>query len=170
MLQITTGKLFERPVERENLLRGVLYTNLCLEDRLNPVLSGNLFGRLAQANQPAGSPKMIVWEFIERIELPESGPSVLVSHGAESYLQEMATVLSFAFNCTFSPDIDIVQRLTTGKRGVSTGQAPDRLIQRVFDEDVFCQPGESDSFARFYTQLMGLRRQTYLGVMRAIRT
>jgi hypothetical protein len=170
MLQITTGKLFTRSVGRENQLRGVLYTNLYLEDRMNPVLNGPFFGRLAQAAEASGSPKMLVWEFIERIEEPESGPQFVISHCADSYLQDMATVLSFAFNCTCSPDIEIVRRLTAGQRGVSTGQAPNRLVRRVFDREVFSQPGEADEFVRFYTQLMGLPRKTYLGVMRAIRT
>lgn len=170
MLQITTGKLFTRSVGRENQLRGVLYTNLQLENRLNPVLNGHLIGRLAQAAEASGSPKMLVWEFIERIEEPESGPQFVISHCADSYLQDMATVLSFAFNCTCSPDIEIVRRLTAEQRGVSTGQAPNRLVRRVFDREVFCQPGEADDFMRFYSQLMGLPRKTYLGVMRAIRT
>lgn len=170
MLQITTGKLFTRSVGRENQLRGVLYTNLYLENWMNPVLNGPLFGRLAQAAEASGSPKMLVWEFIERIEEPESGPQFVISHCAESYLQDMATVLSFGFNCTCSPDIEIVRRLTAGQRGISTGQAPNRLVRRVFDTEVFCQPGEADAFVRFYSQLMGLPRKTYLGVMRAIRT
>ncbi len=170
MLQITTGKLFTRSVGRENQLRGVLYTNLHLENRLNPVLTGHLFGRLAQAAEASGSPKMLVWEFIERIEEPESGPQVVLSHCADSYLQEMATVLSFAFNCTCSPDIEVVRRLTSGQRGVSTGRAPNTLVRRVFDTEVVCLPSEEDAFMRFYSQLMGLPRKTYLGVMRAIRT
>lgn len=170
MLQIATGKLFSSAVERENQLRGVLYTNVHLENRMDPVVTGELFGRLAQATEVPGSPKLLVWEFVERIEVPESGPSVLISHCADSYVQDMATILSFAFNCTCSPDIEIVRRLTSGKRGVAAGLPPNRLVMRAFDAEVWCQPGESAAFTHFYSKLIGLHRKTFLGVMRAIRT
>lgn len=58
----------------------------------------------------------------------------------------------------------------TRQRGVATSQALNRLVRRVVDADVLCQPGEPEDFLRFYCQLMGLLRKTILGVMCAIRT
>lgn len=168
MLQIATGKLFTRATDRESLLRGVLFTNLNLGP--GQVLEGPLFGRIVQTSELAASPKTLVYEFTERIEAPPSGPAFLVSHGADPYLQDMATVVSFALNCTCSPDVDLVRRLTSGQRGVATRKPPSNFVRRIFDKDVFSQPGESDEFVQFVNHLLGLNRKTYLGVMRAIRT
>jgi hypothetical protein len=170
MLQITTGKLFTRATGRENRLRGILFTNLYLERWPEQVLEGPLFGYIIQTSELTASPKTLVYEFTERIETPHSGPAFFISHGADPYLQDMATVISFALNCICSPDIDLVRRLTSGQRGIATGQAPSKFVRRVFDKEVFSQPGESDAFVQFVNHLLGLHRKTYLGVMRAIRT
>ena len=170
MLQFATGKLFTRATDRENSLRGVLFTNLNLGHGPGQVLEGPLFGRIVQTSELTASPKTLVYEFTERIEVPQSGPAFLISHGADPYLQDMATVVSFTLNCTCSPDVDLVRRLTSGQRGVVTGEPPRNFVRRIFDKEVFCQPGESDEFVRFVNHLLGLHRKTYLGVMRAIRT
>lgn len=170
MLQITTGKFFEQPTIRENPLRGVLYTNLRLEFMNDSAIDSTLFGRLVPTSELGSFPKMVVYEFTERLETPADRPSVIVSHGSDSYVQDMAMVVSLFFNCTCSPDIDLVRRLIGGQRGTATGKNPQRLVRRVFDEDLFLQPGESEKFVAFLNHLLGLERQTYLGVMRAIRT
>lgn len=170
MLQIATGKLFARPTGRENLLSGVLFTNLHLEGWPQQVLESSLIGRLAQTSELGTSPKTLIYDFTERIEASLAGPSFVISHGANSYLQDMATVVSFALNCTCSPDIDLVRRLTSGQRGIATGQVPSKFVRRVFEKEVFSQPGDSDAFIQFVSHLLGLNRKVYLGVMRAIRT
>lgn len=170
MLQITTGKLFKRATSRENLLRGVLFTNLYLEYESGQMIESPLFGRILQTSELASSPRTLIYEFTERIEASQSGQDFLISHGANSYLQDMATVVSFTCNCTCSPDIDLVRRLTNGQRGIATGQAPSKFVRRVFEKEVFSQPGDSAEFVQFVNHLLGLHRKTYLGVMRAIRT
>lgn len=170
MLQIATGKLFTRATDRENSLRGVLFTNLNLGQWPEQVLEGPLFGRLVQTSELTTSPKTLVYEFTERIEVPQSGRAFLISHCAEPYLQDMATVVSFALNCTCSPDVDLVRRLTSGQRGVATRESPNNLVRRIFDKEVFLQPSEADEFVRFVNHLLGLHRKVYLCVMRAIRT
>lgn len=170
MLQINTGKLFTRAIERENGQRGILYTNAAFGLARGHVLEGPLFGRLVQTTELSGSPKCTIYEFTERMESTGSGPGVLVSHGADPYLQDMAVVCSFALNCICAPDVDVVRRLTSGQRSLSSGAPPGRYIRRVFDEEIRCQPNETDAFVRFLTQLLGLKRTTYLGVVRAIRT
>lgn len=170
MLQINTGKLFTRAIERENSHRGLLYTNVAFGLARGHALEGPLFGRLVQTTELSGSPKSTIYEFTERMESTGSGPGFLVSHGADPYLRDMAVVFSFALNCICAPEIDVVRRLTSGQRSLSSGVPPGRYIRRVFDEEIRCQPNETDVFVRFLTQLLGLKRKTYLGVMRAIRT
>lgn len=170
MLQITTGKLFSGATGRENHLRGVLFTNLHIAGWPEQVIEGPLFGRLTQTSELANYPKTLLYEFTERMEAYQSEPGVIISHGADPYIQEIATIVSFALNCTCSPDVDLVRRLTSGQKGIATMQAPSKYVRRIFDKEVFSQKGESDEFILFINQLLGLERKTYLGVMRAIRT
>lgn len=170
MLQINTGKLFTRPIRLENAHRGVLYTNAVFDCSRDRVLDGILFGRLTQTTELRQNPRTIIYEFSERIETEKSGPGVLVSHGADPYLQDMAVVCSFVLNCICTPNIDLARRLTSGERSISSGSPPNRYIRRVFEKEIICKPDEIDLLVRFITQLLGLPRKTYLGVMRAIRT
>lgn len=170
MLQITTGKVFKMASGRENLLRGVLYTNLHLEYMNDTALEGPLFGRLIQTSELSSSPHMVVYEFTERIESTPLGPSMVISHGADQYVQDMAMVMSFFFRCTCSPDIDLVRRLIGGQRGTATGISPQSVVHRVFEKELFLKSGQSSEFVQFVNHLLGLQRTTYLGVMNAIRT
>lgn len=167
MLQITTGKLFAQGTAIENALRGILYTNINLEYAEMSSISGPMYGSLKQSSELGISPNVLIYEFTERIQAP-SGP--VLSHGADSYVRDMAMLVSLVFDCTCSPDIDLVRRLISGQRGTATGLAPNAMVGRVFDKDAFLQPGGSTKFSAFVEHLLGLERKTYLGVMRAIRT
>ena len=169
MLQITTGKLFERGTGIENSLRGILYTNIRFEYGNETSISGPMYGSLKQSSELSISPNVLIYEFTERIQAAP-GPAVILSHGADSYVQDMAMVLSLVFDCTCSPDIDLVRRLINGQRGTATGEAPNAMIRRTFDKEIFLQSSDSVEFSAFVEHLLGLRRKTYLGVMRAIRT
>lgn len=170
MLQITTGKLFQRPTQRENSLRGVLYTNLHLEYMADQACAIPALGRLVQSSELGAFPRMLIFEFVERLEKAETGPDLIISHGADSYVRDMSMLISLVFNCTCSPDIDLARRLIGNQRGEATGRVPNSLVSRVFDKDVFCQPSDSQQFVDFVTHLLKLERRTFLSVMRAIRT
>jgi hypothetical protein len=167
VLQIATGKLFTRPASRENRLRGMLYTNAIFtrEDAVETAL-----GRLFPSSSYSIRPSVLVYEFSERIEDEEHGPGVLVSSGVEPYLQDYSVVVCFALNCVCTPDIDLVRRLTTGQRGLATRVAPQTLVHRFFDGEIWCKPDELTFLEEFVEKLIGLPRRTFLGVMRALRT
>lgn len=167
MLQIATGKLFVRSVQRENLLRGVFYTNALVHGE---EAIGTVVGRLLPSSGTSMRPQAVMYEFTERIEAEEHGPGVLVSSGVEPYLQEFAVVAAFALDCVCTPDVDLCRRLTSGQRGLSTRVAPNSLVRRFFDTEVWCKPEELQFFIDFTTKLIGLPRATFLGVMRALRT
>lgn len=167
MLQIATGKLFSLPVGRENLLRGMLYTNASLE---REIVVETAAGKLVPSSRSSIQPTVVVYELQERIEAEENGPGVLVSCGAEPYLSDFAVVASFALNCVCSPDIDLARRLTSGKKGLATRASPHQFVSRFFEPELWCKPEEVAFLQEFVGQLIGLPRQTYLGVMRAIRT
>ncbi|MCQ4313708.1 hypothetical protein NAV33_17695 [Pseudomonas stutzeri] len=167
MLQIATGKLFSRPVGWENLLRGMLYTNANIEPEL---VVETAAGKLIPSSRSSIQPTVLVYEMQERMEAEEKAPGVLVSCTAEPYLSDFAVVTSFALNCVCSPDIDLARRLTSGKKGLATHASPHQFVSRFFEPELWCNPEEVAFLQAFVGQLIGLPRQTYLGVMRAIRT
>lgn len=169
MLQINTGKLFSSNHVFENQLKGILYSNMKLE-LLGPGLQGPLFGTLFSSSELNRSPQTLIYEFTEKIEGSASEPRVLLSHGADPYLEDMATLISFGLKCICHPDIDLVRRLISGQKGLVTMQAPSAYVQNIFDETLYLQPTEEEPFIAFINQVLGLHRRTYLGVMRAIRT
>lgn len=167
MLQIATGKLFTRPAGRENLLRGMLYTNAILA-RENAVETAA--GRLLPSSSYSIRPTVLVYELTERMEEEEQGPGVLVSSTVDPYLQDYSVVVSFALNCVCTPDVDLARRLTTGQRGLATRVSPQTLVRRFFDGEIWCKPDELKFLEDFVEKLIGLPRRTFLGVMRALRT
>ena len=167
MLQIATGKLFSRPVGWENLLRSMLYTNANFG---HETVVETAAGKLLPSTRSSIQPTVLVYEMQERMEAEEQGAGVLVSCSAEPYLSDFAVVASFALNCVCSPDIDLARRLTSGKKGITTHASPHEFVRRFFDPELWCKPEEVAFLQEFVGQLIGLPRQTYLGVMRAIRT
>lgn len=167
MLQIATGKLFTRPVGRENRLRGMLYTNAIFarEDAIETTA-----GRLLPSSSYSIRPTVLVYEFTEHMEGEEQGPGVLVSSTVDPYLQDYAVVASFALNCVCTPDVDLARRLTTGQLGLATKVSPRTLVRRFFDAEIWCKPEELTFLEEFSAKLIGLPRCTFLGVMRALRT
>lgn len=167
MLQIATGKLFSRPVGWENLLRGMLYTNANLESE---IVVETAAGKLIPSSKSPIQPTVVVYEMQERMEAEEKAPGVLVSCTAEPYLSDFAIVTSFALNCVCSPDIDVARRLISGKNGLATHASPHQFVSRFFEPELWCKREEVAFLQEFVGQLIGLKRKTYLGVMRAIRT
>ncbi|AWZ01966.1 hypothetical protein RHODOSMS8_02442 [Rhodobiaceae bacterium] len=166
MLQINSGKLFTREVGRQNELRGIIYTNLRL-GRDGPIETA--MGRL-QPTSTLREAKAVVYELTERIEAEEKGPGVLVSHGMEPYIQDFSAVLSFALNVVSTPDYDLASRMTSGKGTLSVATPPDKLVRRVFDNEVWCKPQDEELLIALAQDLIALERKSYLAAMRAIRT
>lgn len=152
---------------RENLLRGMLYTNAILarEEVIETAV-----GRLLPSSSYSIRPTVLAYELTERIEEEEQGPGVLVSSGIEPYLQDYSVAVSFALNCVCTPDVDLARRLTAGQRGLATRVAPQALVHRFFDGEIWCKQDELKFMAEFLDKLVGLPRHTFLGVMRALRT
>ena len=167
VLQIATGKLFTRPVGRENHLRGILYTNAILSEK-DAVKTAA--GQLSPSSSYSIRPTALVYEFTERMEGEECGPGVLVSSTVAPYLHDYAIVVSFALNCVCTPDVDLARRLTTGEQGLATKVSPQRLVRRFFDAEIWYKPEEQKFLEEFVEKLIGLPRRTFLGVMRALRT
>lgn len=167
MLQIATGKLFSRSVGRENRLRGMLYTNAIFAREESVETAA---GCLLPSSSHSIRPHVLIYEFIERMEDEGRKVGVLVSSTVDPYLQDFSVVVSFALNCTCTPDVDLARRLTSGGCGLATRVAPQSLVRRFFDKEYWCRPEDIAFLRNFTDKLIGLPRSTFLGVMRALRT
>lgn len=81
-------------------------------------------------------------------------------------LDDLAYVLSFALNTTFSRDSEVVRRLVVSDGGLLS---PARILRRTFDPSVFISADEVNEAARLLGSLLALNRKTYERAMRAIR-
>lgn len=166
MLQIATGKLFRQGTLRTNSLTGVLFSNAM---RLfDPVVTP--VGTLTWANALRESTPSLVCQIREAMEGEEVQPGVVFSFGADSYLQDLSTLMTFHLQLVCSPDRDLVQRLTKGQRGLATEASPNELVRRMFDAQVNLLPAEAQEFSAFVQQLLGIPRAEFKLVMQAIRT
>lgn len=166
MLQISSGKLYQNGVGRENALTGVIYTNLRIfGDNKIETAAGSILPTSHLNNSMS-----IVYEFLEKMEKQKKGPGVLVSHCIEPYISDFSAILSFALNCIATPDHDLAHRLKSNQRGLSTSASPNKIITKFFDSEIICKPEDEVNLAKFVKHLIGLERKHFLGVMRAIRT
>lgn len=166
MLQINTGKLYERGVGRTNHLRGVLFSNLRMSsERPLVTAAGTLLG-----TDILGGSRALVYELDERIEGGPDGPGVLVSHGIDPFLRDFAAVASFGLNAIVAPDASLVDRLLSGKASLAAYSPPKEFLERCFDDQIWLQDEEADAFAAFIDDLVGLERRFFLAAMRGIRT
>ncbi len=163
MLQIASGKLFAGVPALTNELRGVLYSNLQLFGR-EPIET--VAGRLLPTDG-LKNPNTVIYEMTELIEDPPTA-GALVSHGVDPYAEDFAAVVSFALNTTCTTDSVLTRQLTRGLSPLVAVQ-PNRLVSRVFDNQVWCQDEDVDQLMAFVKDLIGLQRKHYLAAMRAIR-
>lgn len=168
MLQICSGKMFQREIEYRNNLRGVIYTNLNLgRDEKIETKAGSLLDTFTPTRSNA-----IVYELEELIESTGNGGDVgvLVSHSIRPYILDFSAILSFAVNCTASPSYTLTDRLLGEEYGISTHTFPKKVVKRTFDTDVYLKEEDKEHLVKFTNHLIGLERHKYLGIMRAIRT
>jgi hypothetical protein len=167
MLQINSGKLYQRGVGRRNDLRGVLYTNLKLMALKKPIVT--VAGTLLPSDSMR-SPNTVVYELVEQMETAAVAPGVLISHTVEPYLHDFSAVVAFVLRVTCTPDVDLSSRLLSGRRSLAVFTPPAKLLDRVFDQQVWCREDDAESLSSFVKQLIALERKSFLAVMRAIRT
>ena len=159
MLQIASGRLFREKPGRRNELRGVRMYDRTLETAA---------GRLLSASNLSDSKTLVyvLTEFIEDVP----GTAALVSRGIDPYLSDFAAVLSFALNVTCTTDHDLTFRLLSGRPSPSVQFPPSKMVARVFDDMVWCQPADEVHLFETIGQLISLERRSFLAAMRAIRS
>ena len=164
MLQIASGRLFREKPSQRNELRGVLYTNLRMYNQVIETAAGRLL-----YTSTLHDSKTLVYEFTELIE-DEPGPGAIASHGIDPYLSDFAAVVSFALDVTCTPDPELTFRLLNGRPGPSVQYPPSKMVARVFDNTVWCQPADEVQLFELVGQLISLKRKSFRAAMRAIRS
>lgn len=170
MLQISTGKFYESGDPEQlhiTLHRGVLYTNYNFLPERIVTKVGDLVSAAGW-----GDLQTVVSEVTER--LPNPGGQMiagsLVSVGRDVMINDFAALVSFRLNVTCSPDPDLVRRLVVGQRPpLGIFALPRDYVPRMFDSSLPYRTEEVVGLEGFISELMGLKRSAYSGVMRAIR-
>lgn len=166
MLQIASGKLFKQSPGQQNELRGIIHTNVRL---LRSDAIETDAGRLVPTDIVSPLNGQLVYEFNELIEQsPAAG--VVASHGIEPYIYDFSAILSLVLNATCTVDPEMASRLIGGKRGTKVHFPPKEFIPRVFDPEIWCREKDGELLIEIVSDLIGLRRKSFLASMRAIRT
>lgn len=166
MLQIVTQMYF-RPGARlhSHVHRGVLYTNRSFIRTDSIVLPvGELAPSLADGG-PLSTVAVSVREYLEA-EYPDGTEAGLVATSGTQLIDDLADVLSFALNATFSRDHDLVRRLVAVQARRSGAAS---LFRGTFDSDVFVPETELEDLNAFMTKLLSLERPFFESSLRAIR-
>lgn len=166
MLQINTGKLYERGVGRTNQLTGVLYSNVRLPYGRAIVTAAGTMRSTGWGQADIA----IVYDLEERIEKVDFALGVLASHSVGPFLDDFAVVASFGLGGVFSREPETVRVLTGGRPGFSSYEAPEKFIAGFFDRLIYISDEQADAFVAFVDSLLALERRSYLGAMRAMRT
>lgn len=165
MLQAATGKLFTYGIDRTNVLRGVVYTNISLlaEDQVDTAIGS------IQSLSSRSFPNVLSCTITENIELTASGPGVLVSNCIDVYIQDFSDVVAFVLGVTCTPDMKMAERMLIEKSRIRR-DADNPILNRYFSSDVVISLSELAQLKLVAANLIGLRRPQYLAAIKAIRS
>ncbi len=165
MLQISLGKYFRDVPLHVTTHRRILFTNARFTSK-SPIKLGEVV--LLPSNDAGSAIATVTVEMIERLEAVrrDGGHEMLASTGGNEMLGDLAHVLSFALNTTFSPDSGLVRRLVLKE---TDWLSPARILRRTCDRSVLIRDDEVKDAAGFLDTLLALNRRSYERAMRAVR-
>lgn len=184
MLQIITGKFFTTDDLYVTPHRALLYSNYAPSRRMVKTPEGESFTpvsletpagalRSTTLSRPPGEVFPWLYEVEEKLEAvrPDGTRDFLLGvGGAEFFVEDFAAVAAFALNITCTPDLDLARRLMHGQHAaLGVPLPPKEYVGRVFDPRIEPQDDDGAHLQEFVRDLVGLNRQTYKAVMRAIR-
>lgn len=167
MLQVITAMYFRDVRLNETEHRRTLYTNanFLSHDRVDLPI-----GRLTPATEWA-TVNTVLAHFTERLEAVRSDGSddFMISTGGDAIADDLAVVLSFALNVTFTPVRAKADRLIRAPSGSHHSPAPADILPRTFTPQVVLSDGDIDDLLAFMRALLALNRAVYVRAMRAMR-
>jgi hypothetical protein len=166
MLQIASGKFFSTERYYETPFSGTFYTNYRMSD--GDSIQTSVGSLLSSSN--ATAPATVAYEITEKIEWQEPVPGVMTSTGGAELIDDFAAVIGFVLDVICTTDQETARRLTAVKAPQLKRQNdPSNYLRRVFDAQVMGEPGDAALVSDFVTGLIGLKRDSYEGAIRAIR-
>ena len=110
-------------------------------------------------------------EVVDRLEAqrPDGTDEFMIGTSGEELIDDVAYVMTFTLNRTFSRNHDQVHRMVPhlGDTGRRRGAAS--LFPNLFDPGQAIQSGELEDLKQFMDSLLALGREDFVRVMRAVR-
>ncbi len=169
MLQIASGRFFRPDVDiRERLHRRAVYTNAWL---LDPASVDLPVGTITGSTDSAAVSTVMI-EAMDRLEVQQfdGSASMLAATGGDELIDDVAYVISFALNRTFSRNHDQVHRLVVGAGAARRRHSAASMFPGLFDGAQIIPAAQWDVVTAFVTALISLGREDFARAMRVIRT
>jgi hypothetical protein len=93
----------------------------------------------------------------------------MVATGGQELISDVAAVLAFALNVTWTTDFDLMRRLVPAALSGQRRRGPASQVQRTFDPQVLLTDDDIADAAAFSTRLLALSRADYERAIRAVR-
>jgi hypothetical protein len=113
-----------------------------------------------------------IYEVEQRLEAQnrDGSKSILIAVSPHHLLQDFAAALSFELGAIFTPDVDLVHRLTQSRYPpMGVPNHPRAYVRRIFDAHVQGSPDDPERVCGFLNLLIALDRRNFNAAMRAIR-
>jgi hypothetical protein len=168
MLQIASGMYFRPGVPLyETLHRFTVYTNGYRIDRA-PIELPIASLRFSTGIAPFAPVTVEVWDRLEA-ERSDGEAEFMIATSGDDLVADVAAVLAFVFNTTWSTDRDLVRRLVPSVRSERPRGGPPSQLRRTFDPEVQLTDEALADAAAFSSRLLALHRPEYEKAIRAIR-
>ncbi len=168
MLQIAAGRFFRPGVPiNEHTHRLTVYSNTWFaEPGPQQLPVGSILG-----STELGQVSTAMLEAVDRLEArrPDGTDDFMIATGGDDLIDDIAYVLTFVLNRTFSRNHDQVVRLVAGKGGTRTRRDAAALFPGLFDPQQILQAGDLEAVRLFMDDLLALAREDFARVMRVIR-
>ncbi|GGJ90101.1 hypothetical protein GCM10010123_19930 [Pilimelia anulata] len=172
MLQIANKVYFRHGVPLNSTVhRTVLYTNRSfLRDYPDYGPISLPVGELAPSTgtAPISTVTVSITDHMEAVR-PDGQQEILIATDGQDLVDDLAFVLSFALNATFSRDHDLVHRLVPDQLDNRRRSAPSNLFRGTFDPRIVVKEDELDDVRALMSQLLALQRPHFEAAMKAIR-
>lgn len=167
MLQVITGMYFGDVPLNATEHRRTLYTNAD-------------FSVVGQVDLPVGTltaatdtevVNTVLLEYTERLEavLPDGTEDFMISTGGDEIADDLAVVLSFALNATFTAIREKADRLIKKPSDSTRRLVPADVLPRTFTPRLILRSIDVEALLAFTTSLLALNRKVYEQAMRAMR-
>ncbi|MEU4418969.1 hypothetical protein, partial [Nocardia salmonicida] len=107
---------------------------------------------------------------IDRLEKqrPDGTDDFMIATGGTDLVDDLAYLMTFVLNRTFSRNHDQTRRLVTGE-GTLRGRSANDLFPGLFEPRQTVTPDQCDDLRQFMNELLSLSRDDFARVMRAVR-